>query len=387
MHTAVKIAPNYEHGVVYVADASRAVGVVSALLSETQKPEYMAGINRKYAETRERFASRGPNKKLIPFAEARANAFRPDFTAYTPPKPVKPGLHVLDDVTFDDLRPYIDWSPFFYTWGLMMKYPRIFEDTNIGEEAKKLYKDAQDMIEKFKSDGRIRPRGVVGIFPAASVDEDIIVYADEARGGEKDRIIGLRQQLVREGGKPNYSLADFIAPQSSGVSDYIGCFAVTAGDGLEQIVAEYEAAHDSYGSMMAKAVADRFAEAFAEYLHERVRREFWGYAPDEALDIDGLIAEGYQGIRPAPGYPANPDHTQKLALWRMLDAEENTGIRLTESLAMWPASSVSGFYFSHPDSYYLSIHQIGRDQLEDYARRRGIDIKEAERWLAPVLDM
>lgn len=387
VHTAVKIAPNYEHGVVYVADASRAVGVVSALLSDTQKPEYMAGINRKYAETRERFASRGPNKKLIPFTEARANAFRPDFTAYTPPKPVKPGLHVLDDVTFDDLRPYIDWSPFFYTWGLMMKYPRIFEDTNIGEEAKKLYKDAQDMIEKFKSDGRIRPRGVVGIFPAASVDEDIIVYANDARDAEKDRIIGLRQQLVREGGKPNYSLADFIAPQSSGISDYIGCFAVTAGDGLEQIVAEYEAAHDSYGSMMAKAVADRFAEAFAEYLHERVRREFWGYAPDEALDIDGLIAEGYQGIRPAPGYPANPDHTQKLALWRMLDAEKNTGIRLTESLAMWPASSVSGFYFSHPDSYYLSIHQIGRDQLEDYARRRGIDIKEAERWLAPVLDM
>jgi 5-methyltetrahydrofolate--homocysteine methyltransferase len=386
VHTAVKIAPHYEHGVIYVADASRAVGVVSALLSESQKPDYLGGINRKYAETRERFAARGPNKKLIPLAAARANAFCPDWTRYTPPKPLKPGLHVLDDVTFDDLRPYIDWSPFFYTWGLMMKYPKIFDDENIGEEARKVYKDAQEMIEKFRSDPRIRPRGVMALLPAASDGEDIVVYADENRAEEADRIIGLRQQLAREGGKPNYGLADFIAPAGSGVADYLGCFAVTAGDGLEEIVAGYEAAHDAYGAMMAKAVADRFAEAFAEYLHERVRREFWGYAPDEALDVDGLIAENYQGIRPAPGYPANPDHTQKLALWRLLDAERNTGITLTESLAMWPASSVSGFYFSHPDSYYLSINNIGRDQLEDYARRRGIDVAEAERWLAPILD-
>ena len=386
VHTAVKIAPHYAHGVVYVADASRAVGVVSALLSDTQKPEYLAGINRKYTEIRERFAARGPNKKLIPFAAARANAFRPDWSGYTPPKPKQIGLHVMDNVTFDDLKPYIDWSPFFYTWGLMMKYPKIFDDENIGIEAKKLYDDAHAMIEKFKTDGRIRPRGVIGLFPAASVHEDIIVYADEARTSEKDRVIGLRQQLAREGGKPNYGLADFIAPEGSGVDDYLGVFAVTSGDGLEKIVAEYEAAHDTYGAMMAKAVADRFAEAFAEYLHERVRREFWGYAPAEKLDIDTLIAEDYQGIRPAPGYPANPDHTQKLAIWRLLDAEKNTGIQLTESLAMWPASSVSGFYFSHPDSYYLSIHTIGRDQLEDYAKRRGIDVAEAERWLAPILD-
>ncbi|MDP2205986.1 MAG: methionine synthase [Alphaproteobacteria bacterium] len=386
VHTAVKIAPHYDHGVIYVADASRAVGVVSALLSETQKPDYLGGINRKYAETRERFAARGPNKKLISLETARANAFRPDWKSYAPPKPKKPGLHVLDDVTFDVLRPYIDWSPFFYTWGLMMKYPKIFDDENIGEEAKKIYKDAQEMIEKFKADPRIRPRGVVALLPAASVGEDIIVYTDETRTQEFDRVIGLRQQLVREGGKPNYSLADFIAPTGSGVPDYLGCFAVTAGDGLEQIVAEYEAVHDAYGAMMAKAVADRFAEAFAEYLHERVRREFWGYAADEELDVDGLIAENYQGIRPAPGYPANPDHTQKITLWHLLDAEKNTGITLTESLAMWPASSVSGFYFSHPDSYYLSINNIGRDQLEDYARRRGIDITEAERWLAPILD-
>ncbi|MDY0009204.1 MAG: methionine synthase [Bdellovibrionales bacterium] len=385
VHTAVKIAPHYDHGVVYVADASRAVGVVSALLSEKQKPEYLAGINRKYAEIRERFAARGPNKKLIPFAQAQANKFNPDWTQYTPPLPQKPGLHVIDNVTFDDLRPYIDWSPFFYTWGLMMKYPKIFDDENIGEEAKKVFKDAQDMIEKFKTDGRIRPRGVIGLFPAASHGEDIIVYTDDTRSAEKDRIYGLRQQLTREGGKPNYSLADFIAPEG-GPADYIGCFAVTSGDGLETIVAEYESAHDAYGAMMAKAVADRFAEAFAEYMHEKIRREYWGYAPDETLDVDGLIAENYQGIRPAPGYPANPDHTQKQTLWRLMDVEKNTGIQLTESLAMWPASSVSGFYFTHPDSYYLSINTIGRDQLEDYAARRGIDVAEAERWLAPILD-
>lgn len=385
VHTAVKIAPHYDHGVVYVADASRAVGVVSALLSEKQKPEYLAGINRKYAEIRERFAARGPNKKLIPFAQAQANKFNPDWTQYTPPLPQKPGLHVIDNVTFDDLRPYIDWSPFFYTWGLMMKYPKIFDDENIGEEAKKVFKDAQDMIEKFKTDGRIRPRGVIGLFPAASHGEDIVVYTDDTRSAEKDRIYGLRQQLTREGGKPNYSLADFIAPEG-GPADYIGCFAVTSGDGLETIVAEYESAHDAYGAMMAKAVADRFAEAFAEYMHEKIRREYWGYAPDETLDVDGLIAENYQGIRPAPGYPANPDHTQKQTLWRLMDVEKNTGIQLTESLAMWPASSVSGFYFTHPDSYYLSINTIGRDQLEDYAARRGIDVAEAERWLAPILD-
>lgn len=386
IHTAVKIAPHYAHGVVYVADASRAVGVVSALLSDSQKADYLDGINRKYAEIRKRFAARGPNKKLIPFAQARANAFRPDWAGYTPPQPKRTGVQVIDSVTFDDLVPYIDWSPFFYTWGLMMKYPRIFDDENIGSEAKKLYADALAMIEKFKSDGRIRPRGVIGLFPAASMDEDIVIYSDDARTQEQDRVIGLRQQLAREGGKPNYALADFIAPAGSGTADYLGVFAVTSGDGLEDIVAEYEAAHDSYGAMMAKAVADRFAEAFAEYMHARVRRHDWGYAPDENLDIDGLIAEKYKGIRPAPGYPANPDHTQKQTIWRLLDVEKNAGIKLTESLAMWPASSVSGFYFSHPDSYYLSIHTIGRDQLEDYAARRGIDVAEAERWLAPLLD-
>jgi 5-methyltetrahydrofolate--homocysteine methyltransferase len=386
IHTAVKIAPHYDHPVVYVPDASRAVGVVSALLSDTQRDAYMTEVNAKYAAARERFANKGQHKKLIQLAEARANAYRPDFTAYTPPKPKKPGLHVFDNIGFEELRPYIDWSPFFYTWGLMMKYPKIFEDEKIGEEAQKIYDDAQRMIDTFIADGRIRPRGVVGLFPAASMGEDIVIYSDETRTKEINRVYGLRQQLKKDNNKPNYCLADFVAGADSGVADYIGAFAVTSGDGLETIVAEYEAAHDTYNSMMAKAVADRFAEAFAEYMHAHVRRDLWGYAADEKLSVDGMIAEEYRGIRPAPGYPANPDHTQKETLWQLMDVEKNTGIRLTESLAMWPASSVSGLYFAHPDSYYFGVNVIGRDQLADYAARRKISEAEAEKWLAPILD-
>lgn len=386
IHTAVKIAPNYEHPVVYVPDASRAVGVVSALLSETQRDAYVAEVKTRYAAARDRFASKGRHKKLIPLAEARANAYKPDFSSYAPPKPQKPGLHVFDNIGFEELRPYIDWSPFFYTWGLMMKYPKIFDDGKIGGEAQKIYDDAQVMIDTFIADGRIRPRGVAGLFPAASVGDDIVVYADETRTKEINRIYGLRQQLKKDNNKPNYCLADFVASVDSGVPDYIGAFAVTSGDGLEKIVAEYEAAHDTYNSMMAKAVADRFAEAFAEYMHAKVRRDLWGYAADEKLDVDGMIAEEYRGIRPAPGYPANPDHTQKETLWQLMDVEKNTGIILTESLAMWPASSVSGWYFAHPDSYYFGVNVIGRDQLADYAARRKIREAEAEKWLAPILD-
>jgi 5-methyltetrahydrofolate--homocysteine methyltransferase len=386
IHTAVKIAPHYDHPVVYVPDASRAVGVVSALLSDTQRDAYMTEVNAKYAAARERFANKGQHKKLIPLAEARANAYRPDFTAYTPPKPKKPGLHVFDNIGFEELRPYIDWSPFFYTWGLMMKYPKIFEDEKIGEEARKIYDDAQRMIDTFIADGRIRPRGVAGLFPAASIGEDMVIYSDETRTKEINRVYGLRQQLKKDNNKPNYCLADFVAGADSGVADYVGAFAVTSGDGLETIVAEYEAAHDTYNSMMAKAVADRFAEAFAEYMHAHVRRDLWGYAADEKLNVDGMIAEEYRGIRPAPGYPANPDHTQKETLWQLMDVEKNTGIRLTESLAMWPASSVSGWYFAHPDSYYFGVNVIGRDQLADYAARRKISEAEAEKWLAPILD-
>ena len=386
IHTAVKIAPHYDHPVVYVADASRAIGVVAALLSDIQRADFMAAQEKKYAEARERFARKDRARDRVAFDAARANAFKTDWAEYLPPKPNFVGVKHVNDVGFADLRPYIDWSPFFYTWGLMMKYPRILEDDQLGEEARKLYADAQAMLDKFANDPALRPAGVIGILPANTAHEDIIVYADESRTTESLRVHGLRQQNKREKAKPNYALADFIAPVDSGVADYLGVFAVTSGTGVEELIKQYDAANDTYNSMLAKAVGDRCAEAFAEYLHARVRREFWGYANDESLSNDELIAEKYRGIRPAPGYPANPDHTQKLAIWSLLDVEKHTGIRLTESLAMLPASSVSGFYFSHPDSYYLSIHSIGRDQLQDYATRRGISIAEAEKWLAPLLD-
>lgn len=386
-HTAIKIAPHYKSPVIYVADASRAVGVNNSLLNNTLRTLYLAETNKKYKDIRKRFENRAANKELIPLAEARAHAFSPDWKSYQAFKPAKPGLHVVQDISFEKLRGYIDWSPFFYTWGMLIKYPRIFEDDLRGEEAKKLFADAQKMIELFVKDGRIKPRGVVGLFPANSSGEDIIVYADETRTTERGRIFGLRQQTKKKEGKSCYSLADFIAPVGSGVADYIGTFAVTAGDGLDELVREFEAKNDPYNSMLAKSVADRLAEAFAEYMHQHVRITLWGYAKDESPDIQALIEEKFQGIRPAPGYPANPDHTQKNVIWKLIDPEKNAGIRLTESLAMWPASSVSGWYFSHPDSAYFGINIISRDQLEDYAKRRNISVEEAEKWLAPVLGL
>jgi 5-methyltetrahydrofolate--homocysteine methyltransferase len=386
MHTAVKIAPHYKHPVVYVPDASRAVGVMNNLLNATLRTPYLAEVTKKYKQLNERFLNKSPNKELIPFAEAQKNRYRADWKSYTPPVPAKPGVHVFDNVTFDTLRAYVDWSPFFYTWGMLMKYPQIFDDEQRGEEARKIFDDAQKMIEFFIKDGRVRPRGVIGLFPASGEAEDIVIYNGEDRKGELSRIHGLRQQIRKKEGRADYSLSDFVAPLESGRKDYIGAFAVTAGDGLEDIVKEFEAQNDPYSSMMAKAVADRFAEAFAEYMHAQVRRDYWGYAQDEKLGYDALIDEEYRGIRPAPGYPACPDHTQKNIIWDLLDVEKNTGIILTESLAMWPASSVSGWYFAHPDSYYLGVNNIGRDQMEDYAKRRGISATEAERWLAPILD-
>lgn len=386
MHTAVKIAPHYKHPVVYVPDASRAVGVMNNLMNATLRTAYLAEVTKKYKQIHERFMNKAPNREIIPFAEAQKNRFRPDWASYTPPVPAKPGVHVFNDVTFDTLRPYVDWSPFFYTWGMLMKYPQIFDDETRGEEARKIFNDAQKMIEFFIKDGRVRPRGVIGLLPAASTGEDIIIYTDEARTKELSRMIGLRQQVKKKDGKAHYCLSDFIAPVESGKKDWLGVFAVTAGDGLEDIVKEFEAKNDPYSSMMAKAVADRFAEAFAEYMHAQVRKVYWGYAQDETLDVDAMIEEKYRGIRPAPGYPACPDHTQKILIWDLLKVKENTGIILTESLAMWPASSVSGWYFSHPDSYYLGVNNIGRDQLEDYVRRKGMPLAEAEKWLAPILD-
>lgn len=381
-HTAVKIAPHYDGPVVYVPDASRAVGVVRNLMNEKESENYITGIQDKYETVRQRFENKSPNKKMLTIEQARGLSFKTDWATYRPPMPKKSGIHIINDVTFDMLEPYIDWSPFFYTWGLRQKYPAIFKDDDIGTEAKTLFEDAQKMIARFKSEN-MKPRGIVGLFPALSDRDDIVIYEDDAYKKEHKRIIGLRQQIDR-GGKPLYSLSDFVAPQ--GYQDYIGAFAVTAGSGLDELIKTFENQNDPYSAMMAKAVADRFAEAFAEYLHHRVRTEFWGYAADENLNNDELIAEKYRGIRPAPGYPANPDHLQKNDIWDLMPVEKETGIILTESLAMWPASSVSGFYFSHPDSRYFSINKIGRDQLKDYAQRKNIPLAEAEKWLAPVLD-
>jgi len=380
-HTAVKIAPHYDGAVVYVPDASRAVGVVRNLLSPTECPSYIQSIDDKYAEVRERFENKAPNKKMLTLAAAQSQSYKTNWATYQTPKPAKPGIHIIDDVTFKDLEPYIDWSPFFYTWGLKQKYPKIFEDDQIGGEAQKLFDDAQHMIATFKNSD-MKPRGILGLLPAVSDGDDIIVYEGFDYKKEQRRIIGLRQQIDRAG-KPLYCLSDFIAPK--GYKDTLGIFAVTAGNGLDEMIKKFEDANDPYNAMMAKAVADRFAEAFAEYLHKCVRTDFWGYAKDENLDNNDLIAEKYRGIRPAPGYPANPDHLQKNDIWALMPVEKETGIKLTESLAMWPASSVSGFYFSHPDSRYFSVNKIGRDQLEDYAKRKEIDIQEAEKWLAPIL--
>lgn len=382
-HTAVKIAPHYNNGpTVYVPDASRAVGVVRKLLSPEQSENYVRDINQKYNEIKTRFENKSPNKKLLPIAEARALSFKTDWETYHPPKPNKPGIHIIDHVSFEDLRPYIDWSPFFYTWGLKQRYPQILSDDKIGDEASKLFDDAQNMIEHFVAKN-LKPRGIVGMFPAAAETDDIIIYSDENRSSVQSRIIGLRQQIDRNG-KPQYALSDFIAPE--GYKDYIGMFAVTAGHGLDKIIKGFEENNDPYSAMMAKAVADRFAEAFAEFLHKYVRTDIWGYAAGEDLNNSDLIAEKYRGIRPAPGYPGNPDHLQKNDIWDLMPVEEATGITLTESLAMMPASSVSGFYFSHPDSRYFSINRIGRDQLSDYATRKGISIELAEKWLAPLLN-
>ncbi len=386
MHTAVKIATKYDQPVVYVPDASRAVGVVNNLLSDDLRSEFIKDINRKYATAKARFERKLGEKNLISIAEARANRMQTDWNSYTPTKPLQLGVYEFKNVSFAELEPYIDWTPFFYTWGLKMRYPRILEDDKHGEEAHKIFNDGQKMVARFIADENITANGVVGLFPASSIDDDIIIYNDDTRSKETARIYGLRQQTPKQNDRYNMCLADYIASKDSGIEDYIGGFAVTAGAGLEKIIAEFEADHDDYNIMMAKAIADRFAEAFAEYMHAKVRRELWGYASAEALENDAMIREEYQGIRPAPGYPASPDHTQKETLWELLDVENKTGITLTESLAMMPASSVSGWYFSHPESRYFGVGKIDKDQVENYASRRGITLEEAEKWLAPTLD-
>ncbi|TVR81983.1 MAG: hypothetical protein EA405_07470, partial [Rhodospirillales bacterium] len=387
VHTAVKIAPQYTGPVVHVLDASRAAGVAGKLLSATESAGFADGIKTDYARMREAHARGQIDKKRLPLAQARANRARPAFDGYRPPRPAVPGLTVLDDYDLATLVGRIDWGPFFQAWELAGRFPDILDDPVVGETARSLFADAEAMLERMVKDKWLRARGVVGLWPANSIGEDdIAVFADESRAEVRAVIHTLRQQMARDRrDRPNLALADFIAPRESGIPDWLGGFAVTTGHGLDDVVRDFEARHDDYNSILAKALADRLAEAFAEHLHERVRREFWGYAPDEHLSNADLIAEKYRGIRPAPGYPACPDHTEKQTLFDLLQAEANTGIALTDSFAMMPSAAVSGLYFSHPEARYFGLGRIHRDQVVDYAKRKGVSLEEMERWLAPNL--
>ena len=383
-HTAVKIEPHYQHGVVYVPNASRSVSVVQALIGKDSKADYLARIKQEYVVAREQHARSRPGEKLLSFAQVKANKFQLDLSKVAP-APKQPGVHLWQEVDLNILRDYIDWTPFFLTWQLSGKYPAILNHAEVGIEARKLFKDANAMLDTMINQGHVKGKAVFGLFPANSDGEDIIVYTDESRTVEKARLYNLRQQLQLRNNAPNCSLADFIAPVDSGVKDYIGGFAVSTGFGADEFAAKFAAEHDDYNSIMVKALADRLAEALAEYLHLKVRREYWGYASDESLDNEQLIRELYQGIRPAPGYPACPEHTEKGTLWQLLDVEAQTGITLTESYAMWPGAAVSGWYFGHPDSKYFAVSKIGEDQLADYAAKKGWSKAEAESWLAPNL--
>ena len=383
VHTAVKIAPHYHGPVVWVPDASRSVSVCSNLLSDELRRGYLKDVKSEYERVRRQHQDKkGP--ELIPLDKARANALRTDWTEYVPPAPEQSGIKVLKNYDLAEIAQYIDWAPFFQTWELSGPYPAILDDAVVGEAARNVLAEGKAMLKKIVEGRWLTANALFGLFPAAAVDDDIEIYADEAR----ERVLmtwhNLRQQNAKPAGRPNYCLADFIAPRGAGVKDYIGAFAVTAGIGIEKKLEEFERAHDDYSSIMLKALADRLAEAYTELLHKRVRKEFWAYARDEALECDALIKEQYRGIRPAPGYPACPDHTEKGALFEMLECER-VGIRVTESYAMHPASSVSGFYFSHPESRYFAVGKLARDQVEDYARRKGMAVPEVERWLAPYL--
>jgi 5-methyltetrahydrofolate--homocysteine methyltransferase len=388
-HTAVKIEPKYKRNqTIYVPDASRAVGVASKLLSRDQRDAYVAEIQLEYDQVRTRNANRKPKGKIRSYPEAISASLKLDWENYVPPVPTSLGVQVLDDYPLDALVDTIDWTPFFITWGLAGKYPKILNDEKIGEAARSLFDDAQVMLKRLISEKQIKARAVFGLWPANTVNsDDIEVYTDEMRTEVLSTLHHIRQQTQKLGASREMkSLADFIAPKDSGVNDYIGAFAVTAGIGIEKLTSEYEAKGDDYNSIMVKALADRLAEAFAEHLHMRVRKEFWGYATDEALENEELIKESYQGIRPAPGYPACPDHTEKQSLFSLLDASNNTGITLTESFAMLPAASVSGWYFSHPQAKYFNTGKIQRDQLENLAQRKGIPVEQLERWLSSIMD-
>ncbi|MEX0747458.1 MAG: vitamin B12 dependent-methionine synthase activation domain-containing protein, partial [Rhodothermales bacterium] len=385
IHTAVKIDPKYDHPVVHVLDASRSVSVVNQLMSK-DRDRFAREVREEYARLREQHEQRRSEESYLSIHQARENRYVCDWRSTPITVPGRPGTTVYRDIPLGDVRPYIDWSPFFITWQLKGKYPKIFDSPDVGEEAKRLFEDADRLLDRITEERLLTANAVVGLWPANSVGDDIEIYTDESRLETIGVMHTLRQQAQKTPGRPNRALADFVATKDSGVADYVGAFAVTAGHDIETIVAEFERDHDDYNKIMVKALADRLAEAVAEMIHERVRRDLWGYARDEGLSNEELMQEKYRGIRPAPGYPACPDHTEKPLLWDLLDAERETGISLTESLAMYPAASVCGVYFAHPDADYFNVGKIGQDQVEDYARRKGMTVSEVERWLSVRLN-
>ncbi|NAZ92704.1 methionine synthase [Vibrio toranzoniae] len=384
-HTAVKIEQNYSEPVVYVNNASRAVGVCTSLLSDELKPAFVEKLDIDYDRVRDQHNRKKPRTKPVTLEKARANKVAIDWDTYTPPAPAKPGVHIFNDFDVATLRNYIDWTPFFMTWSLVGKYPAILDHEEVGEEAKRLFKDANDLLDRVEKEKLLEARGMCAMFPANSVGDDIEVYTDESRTEVLKVLHNLRQQTEKPKGF-NYCLSDYIAPKDSGKADWIGGFAVTGGIGERELADEYKANGDDYNAIMIQAVADRLAEAFAEYLHKEVRKDIWGYSPDEDLSNDDLIREKYQGIRPAPGYPACPEHTEKGTLWELMDIENAIDMSLTSSYAMWPGASVSGMYFSHPDARYFAIAQIQQDQVDSYADRKGWDMLEAEKWLGPNIN-
>jgi 5-methyltetrahydrofolate--homocysteine methyltransferase len=392
VHTALRIAPAYDGPVIHVLDASRAVGVAGTMVSDTLKDDLVAATAREYEDIRIKRANSGQSA-LVSLDDARANGFKPDFAAHPPVRPAWTGVQTIDDVTVADLIPYIDWTPFFQAWELAGNFPAILTDSVVGESASNLFADAQKMLGQIVDENWLRPRGIVAIWPARREGDDVVVFegdsfrgtANENGGGraeERARFPFLRQQIAKREGRPNSCLADFISPDG----DWLGGFAVTAGHGIEPHLARFKAAHDDYQDILLKALADRLAEAFAEYLHERVRREIWGYETGPKQSNADLIREQYKGIRPAPGYPACPEHSLKATLFDLMQTTAHTGITLTESFAMLPTASVSGFYFAHPESSYFGVARIGRDQLGDYATRRGVSLEQAETWCRPNLD-
>ena len=385
-HTAVKIAPGYEQPVIHVKDASRAVGVAQNLVTDNKKDDYAATVAAEYEEVRRKHAGRRSKTKLTTLERARANGTKIDWAGYRPPRPNTLGVRTFEDYPLEEIRPYIDWTPFFHSWQLKASYPRILDDPEKGEEARKLFADAEALLDRIIEENWLTARAVFGLFPASALPDDSLeVYTDDSREAVLTKLNLLRQQKQKPPGRPNRSLADFVAPKTTGLEDHVGLFAVTAGIGADEAARRFEEENDVYNAIMVKALADRLAEAFAELLHRRVRTEFWGYAAGEDLDTNAIIREEYRGIRPAPGYPACPEHTEKRTIWEVLDAEKNAGISLTESCAMTPGAAVSGYYFSHPESTYFGVAEIGRDQAADYAERKGWTLEQAEKWLGPNL--